>query len=132
MNINSKTGVIIVVLCLVSAATIIVVLNNSSSEERLPDQVQMLCRNCSYEFKISRTEMARQSKEKLMSNNSTGFSIFSCPECGKESALVAYKCKKCGTVFIPDYSASNDNIYTCPSCSYNELKDRGNGVKTKK
>jgi predicted RNA-binding Zn-ribbon protein involved in translation (DUF1610 family) len=51
---------------------------------------------------------------------------FECPACGKKSMLIAEKCPKCGTVFVPNMMNQNDFPDRCPNpdCKYSEIEER--------
>ena len=127
-GIQSKK-LIIVVICLAAAVAVTLMFNNPFSgrgdEGRARESLQMLCvnENCGKAFELSvkdfQDEMDEMGPAIMMPLAQPSIK---CPECGEKSAFVAFKCKKCGEVFIPD-RMSQEDPEKCPECGYSEYEE---------
>ncbi|MFH1613823.1 MAG: hypothetical protein ABIG61_01890 [Planctomycetota bacterium] len=92
----------------------------------------VVCTNpqCGAQYEVSTDELRKM----LMEANPAGMmppggpmagppAMF-CKKCGEQTAYIAEKCEKCGTVFLPDYQASDYiEMNRCPSCGYNRYEE---------
>lgn len=90
--------------------------------------VTLLCVNpeCDKDYEISRDEV----QEMIREDGENGMAPmmeqprFRCKFCDEQSAYTARKCKKCETIFIPDYSSNVEGYPdTCPECGYSRTEE---------
>jgi len=121
--------VVIVVACLGLAGAIVIKNfggGSSSTSTAAQGPQVMLCVNpdCGHIFELTRDEMRLQMREKgRMMMGRGGPPVFTCPQCGEESAYQAIRCPKCSTVFIADYG-TDDFADRCPECGYSAIEEK--------
>lgn len=127
---KKKVMIIVIVICVVATISIAVLTNNrgGSSSRVLTNPVQMLCINpeCGDEYEISTEDFTKIMEEQglfSMINPVDPTPVFTCPKCNEKSVYVAEKCKKCGEVFLQDYSAEDKCPDRCPECGYSKTKE---------
>jgi DNA-directed RNA polymerase subunit M/transcription elongation factor TFIIS len=123
--------VVIIVVCLGLAAVIAVINfggggSGGSTSGGTTGSTQMLCVNpdCGHMYELTPEERRRQMFEGgRMMMRQMGPPVFTCPQCGEESAYQANKCPKCETVFVPDWN-SDDFTDRCPECGYSAIEEK--------
>jgi len=129
---NRKKPIIIgIVICFVLAASITYWTRRGESGGSVGREhvVYMLCTNpdCGKTFEMSveqyREKVATGRLEKVVTPN--GSIVFRCESCGQETLHIAEKCPKCGTIFIPNYSKTDDWPDRCPKCGYSRSEEMG-------
>jgi len=126
--------VVVAVACIVLAVVI-----TFSTYDRGPKTptgpIHMLCVNpdCGASFELSRDEyseqlMANQPETTMQGARGGGMAgppVFTCPECGKESAYIATKCPECGAFFIQGQAGDPQFPDRCPECDYSAMEGPG-------
>jgi len=135
---KKRISIGIAVTCIALAIVITVVTNwDGSGGGAKPGPIQMLCTNeeCGYAFELSPEEFRSQIESLgpmgMPGMMSPQMPALTCPKCGQQSAYVAQKCEKCGTVFIPDYTVVEDYPDRCPNCGYSKSEEIYNKTKEK-
>jgi hypothetical protein len=95
------------------------------------EPIIFLCTNpeCGKSYELTKAEL-----EKLMlADGGAGMGMipamvqpkFECKFCGEQSAYIAEKCEKCGTIFIPDSPTGMGRGYpdACPECGYSKIEE---------
>ena len=102
----------VIVFCCVLAVAIMVVSGRSKDSGRVKEvQMLCLCEECNAEFVISAGKFRKHSES---AGQKGGLGMIDCPECGQDTASIAYKCKHCEAVFLPGILAGTRG--RCPEC----------------
>lgn len=118
----------IIVVCLVVAG-IITFATRSGPDIGIPDsykkeQVWLKCRDpkCDAEYQMNMAEYY-ELREQFRQEHPrfTGEPPMTCPECGQQSAYLAAKCSKCGTIFEVGWKRG-DYEDRCPKCGYSQIE----------
>lgn len=101
------------------------------SNPNRPDRnrpVYLMCKNC------KGLEVSSGEFRDMMSDQPGGMMpmmggpmILTCPKCNQKSCMVATKCEKCETIFIPQMmTGQNPGAYPdkCPKCGYSPSEER--------
>ena len=126
--------IVVAIACIVLAVVITFVTCEGGGSGRVSaGPINMLCVNpdCGASFELSREEytnqlMANQSETTMPGMRGRGMagpSVFTCPECGKESAYMATKCPECEAIFIQGQAGDQQFPDRCPECGYSDMEN---------
>jgi len=132
---KNKLYRIIIVLCLVGAAVIFIRSRSQRGagvESLKPgESIWVKCNNpeCGAVYQRDKKDYFKQVEEKKRTNPALAMlptaPPITCRECGKESAIRAVKCEKCGHVFF--YGAHKGKKFDfsdrCPKCSFSKIEE---------
>lgn len=125
--------IILSVVFLVTAVVIVAVImsDDLQADATLKEKTTLLkCKtlDCGAVFEISMKDYYDGIQEKV---TEAGVPGLTCKKCGKDTAYMAVKCDKCGTIFF--YASGNAADYAdrCPKCSFSKSEDeRKRGSQT--
>ena len=125
--------IVVAIACIVLAVVITFVTCEGGGRRTATGPINMLCVNpdCGASFELSREEytnqlMANQSETTMPGMRGRGMagpSVFTCPECGKESAYMATKCPECEAIFIQGQAGDQQFPDRCPECGYSAMEN---------
>ena len=122
----------IIIVCLTIAA-VVFIKTHSQGSDFTPVKGLKIWLKCTNEACGAEYEIELQKYQELMSEqgglppmNMMQAPVLVCEKCGKKSAYVAEKCRKCGTVYIMDNSGK------CPKCGFDGSEDEQNAAAEKK
>lgn len=131
---NKRLLLIILSVALLATAAVIIVVTMSDdlqTDAALKGKTTLLKCNtpdCGAVFEISMKDYYDGIQEKVMGASVPGLT---CKKCGKDTAYMAVKCDKCGTVFFYASGSAADYADRCPKCSFSKSEDeRKRGSQT--
>ncbi len=110
----------VIVVC-VLVVIVMVLRGRGEAASEIPDtqMTWVKCIKCNQSYEMSLKQYLKEANEKSLANPSSMPVLLplTCQQCGKDGALKAYKCEKCGEVFR-EGSVPNDLPDRCPKCKY--------------
>ena len=130
---KKKIVMIVVAVTCIVLAVVITFVTNEGGGRRATGPVHMLCVNpdCGVSFELSRDDYSEQLKANppdmmmpgMPGREMAGPPVFTCSECGEESAYVANKCPECEAFFIRGQAGDQRFPDRCPECDYSAMED---------
>ncbi|MBN1347180.1 MAG: hypothetical protein JXQ73_31100 [Phycisphaerae bacterium] len=85
------------------------------------------CTSCEHDFTLSNNEANTQLREARMRAKEGQSPAIRCPKCGRDTALQAMKCAKCGAAITasgdPRSYSMKEFFDHCPKCGYSHMRE---------
>ena len=124
--------IVVAITCIVLAIVITFATREGGGSRRPTGPIPMLCVNpdCGVSFELSRKDYSEQfmanPPEMMMpgmpGRGMAGPPVFTCSECGEESAYMANKCPECEAFFIHGQAGDQQFPDRCPECDYSAIE----------
>jgi predicted RNA-binding Zn-ribbon protein involved in translation (DUF1610 family) len=123
---------IIIAVCLTTAGVTVFATRSAGRNLGVPNSQQtwVKCMSCGDARQMSLKNYWKQLRARMSKEN--GAANLTCPKCGKDTIVEAFKCPKCGEISPRRNAGPGGFDDRCPKCGFSQLEADANARAEKK